>query len=81
MKKSLPYLIIIAILFLFPFIANSQPIGCMEAKQKIELHAPTLEERAMIQASNERSDTIDILNYEISLAVEFSPNLITMAFF
>ncbi len=75
MKKSLPCLII-AILFLFPFIANSQPIGCMEAKQKIKLYPPTLEEKAMIQASNERSDTIDIINYDISLEVQFLPNLI-----
>ena len=68
MKKILP-LFSFLILMAFPFISFSQPIGCMEAKQHIKLDPPTAEERAMIMASNERSDTIDILNYGITLEV------------
>lgn len=49
--------------------ALEHPIGCMQTKQKINLVALTPEEHAMIAASNERSDTIDILNYNITLEV------------
>ncbi len=76
MKKILPLFLILSIIS-FPFIAMSQPIGCMEAKQKIKLSPPSPEEKAMILASNERSDTIDILNYGITLEViNFSDKII-----
>lgn len=75
MKKTILFLS----LFAFCFCSNvslAQPIGCMEAKQKIKLSPPSPEELAFIQASNERSDTIDILNYDITLDVNFSINKI-----
>ena len=58
-----------ALLFLIslPYLSFSQPMGCMEAKQKIKLSPLSDADRAMILASNERSDTIDVLNYEINL--------------
>jgi peptidase M1-like protein/type IX secretion system substrate protein len=68
MKRIIPFFTLL-ILIAIPNITFGQPIGCMEAKQKIKLHPPTAAERAMIQASNERSDTIDVLNYEITLDV------------
>lgn len=56
-------------LFIFPFEAFAQPVGCMQTHQQIKLEPLTAEEQAMILASNERSDTIDILNYNITLEV------------
>ncbi len=52
-----------------PFYAIAQPVGCMQTMQKIKLEPLTLAEKAMISASNERSDTIDVLNYNITLEV------------
>lgn len=69
--------IVTLLLFFTTFLFNiskAQPIGCMEAKQKIKLQPLTTMEKAMIDASNERSDTIDILNYNITLEViDFAP--------
>ncbi len=71
MKKAILFLLFVSF-WLTPNLILAQPIGCMEAKQKIKLSPPTTEELAFIQASNERSDTIDILNYEITLDVDFN---------
>lgn len=63
---------VILTFILLPFLSYAQPeqaIGCMQTKQKIKLEPLTAEEQAMILASNERSDTIDILNYNITLEV------------
>lgn len=61
-------------------IAAQPTIGCMEAKQKIKLHPLTEGDRAAIQASNERSDTIDILDYSIDLDVtQFTSSIIKSA--
>jgi len=75
MKTSLP-LLVLSFFMSLPFLSFAQPHGCMQAKQSIQLSPLTPEEKAFIQASNERSDTIDILNYEINMEVQYSPNII-----
>lgn len=75
MKKLLPF-ISFSILMLLPLLSIAQPIGCMEAKQRIKMTPPTAAERSAIQASKERSDTIDILNYAITMEFQFSPQQI-----
>ena len=72
-KLFTPLFLAIFIFITLPFLSQAQPddhaIGCMQTKQKIKLEPLTEEEQAMILASNERSDTIDILNYNITLEV------------
>ncbi len=75
-------LILLSVIIL-PFYSTAQPetgfhpIGCMHTKQKIKLEPLTPEDQAMIQASNERSDTIDVLNYNITLDVNFGNSTIS----
>jgi len=75
MKKCL-YFLSFSILMSLPLMISAQPIGCMEARNHIHLEPLTASQKATIEASNERSDTIDIINYGITMDVQFSPQKI-----
>lgn len=62
---------------------NAQPldidyhIGCRHAKQQVKLNPLTETEKNLLNLSNGRSDTIDILNYNITIDVtSFSQEII-----
>ncbi len=76
-KFFTPVFFVVLSCFILPFQVFAQPVGCMQTNQKIKLEPLTPAEKAMIVASNERSDTIDILNYNITLEViNFSQGII-----
>ena len=83
-----------AFIFIFFFhLGFSQPFsghyGCRHAKNHVHRAPLTQEEQQLLTESNERSDTIDILNYNITLditdfggktiegncAIQFSPKV------
>lgn len=92
MKQRLP--LFLSALFLFgTFITLAQPpeitYGCRHAHNQVSLKPLTAAEKDLLNESNERSDTIDILNYNITLditdfsgatihgscAIQFSPKM------
>ncbi len=71
------YFLLFISLYLFPSLAMAQPADWKEAHKSIILSPLTEEEKAAIVASNSRSDTIDILNFDVNLEViEFTPGII-----
>lgn len=64
-----------ALLLLVPFLCSAQ--SEQETKQRMHAHERALSNGLQVQASNMRSDTIDILNYNISLNItDFTTNVI-----
>jgi len=64
-----------ALLLFIPFFCSAQ--SEQETKQRMHAHERALSNDLQVQASNMRSDTIDILNYNISLNItDFTTNVI-----
>ncbi|MCW3104652.1 MAG: hypothetical protein JWO09_3092 [Bacteroidetes bacterium] len=64
-----------ALLLFIPFFCAAQ--SEQETKQRMHAHERALSNGLQVQASNMRSDTIDILNYNISLNItDFTTNVI-----
>ncbi|MCP3928113.1 MAG: T9SS type A sorting domain-containing protein [Bacteroidetes bacterium] len=72
MKKNYLLLLSFVSLFITTYSLQAQPAphaGCHHYKNKIKLTPLTAKEKSFLNASNGRSDTIDILNYNITLDV------------
>jgi peptidase M1-like protein/type IX secretion system substrate protein len=83
MRTPLRFTLSALLLFSFVF-AQAQPkddlpkYGCHYAKNQIPLHALSDAEKALVCGSNARSDSIDILNYAVTLDVtNFAQKVIT----
>lgn len=72
MTKKLAIIFLVDIFIFFCALAlQAQPAttGCHFAHQQVRTDALTAEEERMMQASIERSDSFDVINYDISLDV------------